>query len=269
MKELTTVRRMTECAIMIALGAVLSFVKLADLPAGGSITLGSMLPIVLVGYRHGWRWGTLAGVVHGTIQLLTGMSVFGYVTSWRAAVAVVLLDYIVAFGAVGFAGVFRRGGRDDARSLILGAALSAVIRYICHVISGATVWAGLSIPTEAALWYSLAYNATYMIPETIVLVALAAYVGGSLTLGSDEITRRVRKKARFRWQTLAAGAILVAAVTFDTVAVFSRLQGADGTFDITLLGDVNWILVAAVTGGAILAVGFLLIGKYVRGNATH
>ena len=258
MNATTPVRRMTECAIMIALAAILSFVKLADLPAGGSITLGSMLPIVLIAYRHGWRWGTLAGVVYGTILLLTGMSVFAYVTSWRAAVAVVLLDYVVAFGAIGLAGVFRRGGRDDAKALVYGALLAAAVRYLCHVISGATVWAGLSIPTEAALWYSLAYNATYMIPETLVLVVLAAYLGGALTLGGSEITRRVRKKDAFRWQTLVAGALCTGAVTFDTVAVFSRLQGADGTFDITALAAVNWIPVAAVTGAAVVLSAGLL-----------
>lgn len=258
MKEMTTARRMTECAIMIALAAVLSFVKLADLPAGGSITLGSMLPIVLVAYRHGWRWGTLAGVVHGAIQLLVGMSVFAYVTSWRAAVAVVLLDYVVAFGAIGLAGVFRRAGRDDAKALVPGALLAAAVRYLCHVISGATVWAGLSIPTEAALWYSIAYNATYMIPETIVLLALAAYLGGSLTLGSTEITRRRRKRSALRWQTLVTGAAVTAAVLFDTVVVFSHLQGTDGTFDITALASVNWLWPAVVTGAALVLSAILL-----------
>ncbi len=258
MKEMTTARRMTECAIMIALAAVLSFVKLADLPAGGSITLGSMLPIVLVAYRHGPSWGVLAGVVHGAIQLLVGMSVFAYVTSWRAAVAVVLLDYVVAFGAIGLAGVFRRAGRDDAKALVPGALLAAAVRYLCHVISGATVWAGLSIPTEAALWYSIAYNATYMIPETIVLLALAAYLGGSLTLGSTEITRRRRKRASLRWQTLVTGAAVTAAVLFDTVVVFSHLQGADGTFDITALASVNWLWPAVVTGAALVLSAILL-----------
>lgn len=78
-----TALRLTESAMMIAAATILSFVKLVDLPAGGSITLASMLPILLIAYRYGWAWGTLCGLVHGTIQFVIGSSVLSYVTGRR------------------------------------------------------------------------------------------------------------------------------------------------------------------------------------------
>lgn len=71
----------------------------------------------------------------------------------------------------------------------MGAVLCGVLRYICHVISGCTVWAGLSIPTQAALLYSLAYNATYMVPETLVTVLGAWYLSRVLDVRGDRPTR--------------------------------------------------------------------------------
>ncbi|MBQ8911953.1 MAG: energy-coupled thiamine transporter ThiT, partial [Clostridia bacterium] len=66
------------------------------------------------------------------------------------------------------------------------------MRYICHVISGCTVWAGMSIPTGGAFVYSLIYNATYMLPETIILILVSYYLGTSLDFDA-QIPRRLRK----------------------------------------------------------------------------
>ena len=134
--------------------------------------------------------------------------------------------------------------------MVTGAALASVIRYLCHVISGATVWAGLSIPTEAALLYSLSYNATYMIPETIILVLSAAYIGASLDFRTKLPVRMKNEKfdtASSLCLIFAGLAALIGLIT-DTVLVFSKLQNYDsGEFTITALADVNWTAVGIVT----------------------
>ena len=48
---------MTECAMMIALGTILSYFTIFSLPMGGNITVFSQVPLILIGYRHGWKWG--------------------------------------------------------------------------------------------------------------------------------------------------------------------------------------------------------------------
>ena len=151
----TKTKTLVECAILIAIATVLSLFKLLDLPYGGSITLGSMVPMILLSYRHGLGWGLGSGLAYGVIQQLLGLNTLSWVTTWQSILAVILLDYVVAFAVTGLGGVFRKGVKNQAAALTLGGLLACVLRYICHVISGCTVWAGLSIPTSAALIYSI------------------------------------------------------------------------------------------------------------------
>ncbi|MBR6451132.1 MAG: energy-coupled thiamine transporter ThiT, partial [Lachnospiraceae bacterium] len=153
-----------------------------------------------------------------------------------------------AYMVQGFGGVFRKLS-SQPRALMLGSLLVCILRFLCHVISGATVWAGLSIPTAAALVYSVSYNATYMIPETIVTCALAYYVGSILDFREENIGKMVRReKDRFPFAKWIAGLLLAAVVTFDVRNIFAYLQNAEtGDFDITGLASVNWTLLGIVT----------------------
>ena len=65
-------RILVECALMIAIGTVLSNIKIFTMPNGGSVTLLSMLPFVLVSFRHGVKWGLFTGLVNGCLQMLLG-----------------------------------------------------------------------------------------------------------------------------------------------------------------------------------------------------
>ena len=98
---------LTECSIMIALSTVLSVVKLFEMPYGGSITLASMMPIVILSYRHGTRVGLAAALVESVIQLFLGLNTFSYFTTWQSLVALALLDYLVAFLLFGLSGIFK------------------------------------------------------------------------------------------------------------------------------------------------------------------
>lgn len=182
--------KMTECAIMIAMAFVLSFIKVFDLPYGGSVTAASMAPIIIAGYRHGLKWGLTTGFAYSLLQLLTGLGNVAYATTWIAAVAIIVLDYIVAFTVLGLVGLFERN-KKQTTVLVTGTAIVCIIRYICHVITGCTVWAGVSIPSADGLWYSLVYNSSYMIPETIVTIVVIALISRLVDLrGIKPVTRK-------------------------------------------------------------------------------
>ena len=260
--EHTKTRKLVESAVMIALATVLSLLKLADLPYGGSVTLASMLPIALIAYRNGLGWGLGTGLAYGVIQQLLGLKTLTYVTGAGSVIAVILLDYLLAFAVMGFAGVFRRTGLSQATSLTAGVAFSCVLRYICHVISGATVWAGLSIPTTAALGYSFVYNATYMIPETIVTALAAFYIASLLDFREVQIRRITREKFGVGGYLLLAGSLLMlAGAVYDIVALFSHMQDPDsGTFNITLIGTSGiWLPVVIVTVAVVAVFTVLLV----------
>ena len=260
--EHTKTRKLVESAIMIALATVLSLLKLADLPYGGSVTLASMLPIALIAYRNGLGWGLGSGLAYGVLQQLLGLKTLTYVTGAGSVIAVILLDYIIAFTVMGLAGIFRRTPMPQAASLTVGVVFSCVLRYICHVISGATVWAGLSIPTTAVLAYSLAYNATYMIPETIVTALAAFYIASLIDFREVRIRRMTREKFGVGGYLLLAGSLLMlAAAIYDIVALFSHMQDPDsGTFNITLIGTSGiWLPVVIVTAAVVLVFAVLLI----------
>ncbi len=264
-KSSTNVFILTECAIMIALSSVLSVFKLFEMPYGGSITLASFLPIVVLAYRHGAKAGLSSALAASLIQLLLGLKNFSYFTTWQSIVALAVFDYILAFAIFGLAGIFRRLIKNQSLSLATGALFASVIRYICHVISGATIWAGLSIPTEAALLYSISYNATYMLPESIILVLTCAYLGSALDL-SRKVPSRIKSEKSdpvCAYLIIGAGLAILAALIADTVLVFSKLQDAlSGEFAITALADVNWLAVVIITAsGALIATALLLLAR--------
>ena len=253
-------RILVESALMVAVAAVLSMIRLLDLPYGGSVTIGSMLPVIIISYRHGWKWGTLTGFVFAVIQQLLGLKSLSYVTTWQSVVAVILLDYILAFTVTGLGGLFRRHLKQPT-ALFTGSVAVCLLRYVCHVISGATVWAGLSIPTNAALLYSLGYNATYMIPETIVTAILAYYLGSMIDLNSEQITRYGGSSVNRSSLALKGigGLLFAAAIVIDAVLVFSRLQNAEtGAFDAAGFSDVNLPLLLIVTLAGIVSFVVLL-----------
>lgn len=166
----TKTLNLVEGAIMVALAVVLSFVKFKFLPYGGSITLVSMLPIMVYSIRHGIAWGMLTSVVYAMIQMFLDI---GEVSSWGLSVTMFIgclaFDYIIAFSVLGLAGMFKNKGVGGA---ISGMIIVMLLRYISHIISGVVIfksagaiWDGLDI--QNSLLYSMAYNATYMLPEIV------------------------------------------------------------------------------------------------------
>ena len=266
----TPVRRLVESAIMVALAVVLSLIKLAELPYGGSVTCASMLPILIVAYRNGPLWGLGSGLVFSVVQLVTGLSVLSYVTGWQSVLAVILLDYIFAFVVSGLGGIFRKQGRSQETALIFGALLVSGLRFVFHFLSGVTVWRDISIPGGAAVIYSIVYNATYMIPETIVLLIATLYIGSILDFSYD-IPRRFPSEARRKTShsvlSFAIRLVTVGALMFDVAAIAAHLQDPDtGKFTFSHMAEVPWSTVSVVSIVALLlcAVYFLFIDGILR-----
>ena len=252
---------------MIALSSVLSLFKLLEMPYGGSVTFASMLPIIIFAYRHGARWGISAGLCSSLIQLLLGLKNFSYFTSWQSIVALAVFDYVLAFTIFGIAPIFKKRLPYTA-AIFVSALVPSVLRYVFHVISGATVWAGLSIPTEAALLYSISYNATYMIPETVVLVTAAVYLASAIDFSRTVPTKnRTADSNGYIPQTLGALA-LVSAVIFDTVKIFEVIQDPEGgEFIISNLAFANWWAIGIVSAIALVIFTFVMITAKKRRGA--
>lgn len=170
-------KKLTISALFLALSTVLSeLIPSISLPFGGSITVFSMVPVCLIGIMFGTKWGVLSGTVYGVIQMLFGLNNLSYATWWGAAVIIVLFDYIVAYAVLGFSGVFKGKIKNEFLSLILGVLLACLLRYFCHFITGVTVWREIA-DIWGAIWFSITYNGSYMLPEMIItpLGAAALY----------------------------------------------------------------------------------------------
>ena len=170
-KTYSKTRILVECALMIAIGTVLANVKIYELPNGGSVTFLSMLPFVLVSFRHGVKWGLFTGFVNSLLQMLLGFYA-PPVPSFLYFLGEVLLDYVLAFMALGLAELFARPFHNRMVGVAFGTFMVGLLRFLCSFLSGVLIWGNLS-DGLAAWTYSLGYNASYMLPETVLTVLAA------------------------------------------------------------------------------------------------
>ena len=190
-------QKLAVSGVLIAMAVMLSFLKVFELPFGGSITLFSMTPIMLAGFLYGVPWGMLCGVVDGVLQGILGAATTQAFAGLDAAkvVGVICLDYLLAFSVLGCAGILRKALKDKPTlTFALGALIAGLLRFLVHTTSGAIIygeWAEWFFSQEGfyswgatilerfsgaglAVVYSVVYNAFYMIPETILAVVAAA-----------------------------------------------------------------------------------------------
>ncbi len=171
-----TTRRMVESAILIAIGTVLSVLSFQGPWAlGGSITICSMLPLVFIAWRHGGKWGVFSAFIYALLQMMLGFKNVGYGRNILEMVLIALLDYILAFSVIGLSGAFTKRFAKSRTALMAGIAVTFSARFLFHFISGWLIWEALW-PNELAwsspLW-SLAYNGSYMLPETLITLLVA------------------------------------------------------------------------------------------------
>ena len=153
-------RQLVYCAGAMALAMVTSFIKFASLPFGGSITLFSMMFICLIGYIYGLKAGIMTGVAYGILQFIVEPYIY--------APLQVLLDYPLAFGALGLSGLFG----NKKHGLVIGYIVGVAGRYLCHVISGYVFFASYAPEGTNPMVYTLVYNATYILPELVLTIII-------------------------------------------------------------------------------------------------
>ena len=167
-KTYSKTRILVECALMIAAGTVLSNIKMFTMPNGGSVTLLSMLPFVLVSFRHGVKWGLFTGFVNSLLQMLLGFYA-PPAPGLLPLVGMILLDYVLAFTLLGLACVFAKPFKNRLLGVAVGTAIVCLIRFLCSFLSGVLIWGNLNEGLPEWV-YSLTYNGSYMLPETILSV---------------------------------------------------------------------------------------------------
>ena len=171
-KTIWTTKMLSLGAICMALSSVLSLIKLFSFPQGGSITPASMLPMILFAYLYGAGPGLTLGFIYGVLQYILG--------PYFVSVPQVLLDYPIAFGMVGLAGLMRRH-HNVRLSLSVGVVAASIGRFVAAVASGVVFFAEYAEGTGLSpMVYSIVYNGTYMGPECIICVIIAVLVGPRL-----------------------------------------------------------------------------------------
>lgn len=201
-------KRLTESAMLIAVAIVLELVSkmiIPEMPFGGQITMVSMLPVVLISYRHGVKWGLTAGFGYALIEMAIGTKTvaaafqpgyFGDGTQILNALLMCLFDYVLAYTLLGLGGCFRGRIRRKGAALAGGSVVALGMRYLAHILSGYILFAGWaewfftqegfplwgsslvqSLSPAALGWvYSIVYNGMYMIPEMILTAAAALLI---------------------------------------------------------------------------------------------
>ena len=153
-------RQLVFCAAAIALGTVLSNIKLFRFPTGGSITLLSMLIVTLPGYWFGLGAGLMKGVAYGVLQLL--------IDPYVLFPAQLIVDYLLAFGALGLSGLFYSKKHGLAKGYVTG----ILGRYLFAVISGWIFFGTYAWEGWNPFFYSLVYNGIYIFSEAAVTIII-------------------------------------------------------------------------------------------------
>ena len=194
---------------MIALAAVLELVAkmiIPEMPFGGQVTIVSMLPVVLVGWKYGIGKGIITGFVYSLVQMALGVKTISslilpasddYLGGIGNIILMFIFDYIVAYTVLGFGAIFKNKITNNSISLSLGAFTVLSLRYISHIISGYILygaWAEWFFTQDGfyswgqtimntytgnalSLVYSIVYNGFYMIPEIIITTVVAVIIG--------------------------------------------------------------------------------------------
>lgn len=198
-------RRLTESAMLLAVAIVLELVSkmfIPEMPFGGQITLVSMLPVVLISYRHGVKWGICSGFAYALLEMAIGTKTvmaafqpdyFGDGVMIGNALIMCALDYVVAFTVLGLGGLFRNKIQNSGVALMSGSLVALCARYVAHIASGYILFAGYAewfftqegfpawgaslvealSPELLGFVYSIVYNGMYMIPEMILTAVVA------------------------------------------------------------------------------------------------
>lgn len=153
-------RMLAHASMALALSFVLSYIRFFRMAGGGAVTPGSMLPVMLFSAAYGLVPGLLVGFAYSLLQIVQGAEFAGFMG--------LLLDYILAFTALGLAGLARKWPKTWG--LYIAMVIALLGRLVCSILSGVIVW-------STPLWGSITYNCSYMLPEMVICLLLGMLIG--------------------------------------------------------------------------------------------
>ena len=172
---------LAECAVMIALAFALSCAKLFEMPLGGSVTVASMLPIMLISIKYGNAIGLGSAFVYSLTQALQALAegnVFPYCETAGTLVLCVLFDYLVPFTLLGLSGVFMKWQKirqTEVRAYI-GIVLVVVLRFFSHFITGVAIWGQWAPEGMGKYLYSFLYNGGFLSLDFLICITVAVLI---------------------------------------------------------------------------------------------
>ncbi len=176
MKKVNTLM-LAEAGIMIAMFLVLREIKIFQMPMGGSVTAGSMVPLLVFSYRWGSKHGVLVGVVAGVMDFILGVKYSFHPVS-------LLFDYPVAYGLIGLAGSFG----NKTLGMFAGTFVGMFGRFACHVLSGVVVFSSYAPEGQHPLVYSILYNGSFLLPECLISIVLVTLILKFLPLPQPKVS---------------------------------------------------------------------------------
>ncbi len=168
---------LTECAVMLALAFALSCARLFKMPMGGSVTLGSMLPIMLIAVKYGTGAAFSTAFLYSLTQIAQALvegDVFVWCTTPTTAIVCALFDYIVPFSVLGLSGIFYHRlhvTKNAEVNVYIGMTSVVSVRFISHFITGVAIW-GQWADGMSPYLYSFLYNASFLSADFIICIAL-------------------------------------------------------------------------------------------------
>ena len=172
--ERMSTKQLVFCAVGLALAYLTSYIKLFEMPWGGSVTLFSMLFIVLIANWYGPKTGVLVGLAYGIIQFIQEPYVLSFFQ--------VCCDYILAFAALGVAGFFAK----SKYGLVKGYIVAVLARGVFHALGGYLYWMDYmpdNFPKALASLYPILYNYSYLLVEGVITVIIISIPAVSKALG--------------------------------------------------------------------------------------
>lgn len=158
-KKRLSAKQLAFSAVAMTLAVITSIFTVYEFPFGGSITLFRMFFICFIGYLYGTKVGIITGAAYGILDFI--------LKPYAITLIQPLLDYPIAFGALGLAGVFSK----SKYGIIKGYLLGVIGRYICHVLTGIIYFHEYAGGQNVVI-YSLTYNASYIVPEAILTMLI-------------------------------------------------------------------------------------------------
>lgn len=158
-----TTKLISHISLAVAMAVILSFIKLFQLPFGGSANLAAMLPIILISLIYGPIIGIFTGFVYSVLNFVIGPAYILHPIQ-------VLFDYTLPFMAIGLAGFFKNN-----KYLSIGVGFFGM--FVFNYIAGVIFWGSYAADYNMTPYiYSLVYNGSYNLLNCLICMGVCSVI---------------------------------------------------------------------------------------------